>query len=170
MLYNVSFCCRTKWIRHTSPPSWTSLPHPTPLGHHRAPSWALCANNIFSELSILHMVVYICPHKKEWNWVICRDVDGPRPFIQSEVSQKEKDKYILMHKYGIFPSGSEGKESACSAGDPGLIPELGRSPGEENGNPLQYFCLENSMDRGALWTTVHGVLKSWAWLSEVNGI
>ena len=67
-----------------------------------------------------------------------------------------------MHKYGIFPSGSDGKESACSAGDPGLIPELGRSPGEEKGNPLQYFCLENSMDRGALWTTVHGVLKSWA--------
>ena len=60
-----------------------------------------------------------------------------------------------------FPSGSDGKGSACNAGDLGLIPELGRSPGEGNGNPLQYFCLENSMDRGAWWATVHGVTKSW---------
>ena len=48
-----------------------------------------------------------------------------------------------------FPGGSNGKGSACSAGDPGLIPGLGRSPGEGNGNPLQYSCLENSMDREA---------------------
>ena len=48
-----------------------------------------------------------------------------------------------------FPGGSEGKESACNAGDLGLIPGLGRSPGEGNGNPLQYSCLENPMDRGA---------------------
>ena len=49
-----------------------------------------------------------------------------------------------------FPGGSEGKESACNSGDLGSIPGLGRSPGEENGNPLQYSCLENPMDRGAL--------------------
>ena len=48
-----------------------------------------------------------------------------------------------------FPGGSDGKESACNVGDPGLIPWLGRSPGEGNGYPLQYSCLENSMDRGA---------------------
>ena len=48
-----------------------------------------------------------------------------------------------------FPGGSDSKESACNVGDPGLIPGLGRSPGEENGCPLQYSCLENSMDRGA---------------------
>ena len=48
-----------------------------------------------------------------------------------------------------FPGGSDGKESACNAGDPGSIPRLGRSPGEENGNLLQYSCLENSMERGA---------------------
>jgi len=48
-----------------------------------------------------------------------------------------------------FPNGSDGKESACNAGDLGLIPELGRSPGEGKGYPLQYSCLENSMDRGA---------------------
>ena len=60
-----------------------------------------------------------------------------------------------------FPCSSLGKESACSAGDLGLIPGLGRSPGEGNGNPLQYPCLENLMDRGAWWATDHGVTKSW---------
>ena len=55
--------------------------------------------------------------------------------------------------------GSEGKESACSAGDPGLIPWSGRCPGEGTGNPLQYSCLENPMGRGAWWATVHGVTK-----------
>ena len=53
-----------------------------------------------------------------------------------------------------------GKESACNAGDLGLIAGSGRSPGEGNGNPLQYSCLENSMDREAWQTTVHGVVKS----------
>ena len=53
------------------------------------------------------------------------------------------------------------KESACNAGDPGSIPGLGRSLGERNGNPLQYSCLENPMDRGAWWATgVRGVMKS----------
>ena len=59
-----------------------------------------------------------------------------------------------------FPDVSEDKESACNAGDPDLIPELGRSPGEGNGYPLQYSFLENSMDRGALWPTVHGIAES----------
>ena len=65
-----------------------------------------------------------------------------------------------------FPGGSEGKASACSAGDLGSIPGSGRSPGEGNGNPLEYFCLENSMDGGAWWATVHGVAKSWTRLSD----
>ena len=59
-----------------------------------------------------------------------------------------------------FPDGSYGKESACSAGDPGSIPGSGICPGEGNGNPLQYSCLENSMDRGAWWAAVHVVTKS----------
>ena len=53
-----------------------------------------------------------------------------------------------------------GKESSCNAGDPGLIPGLRRSTGEGNGNPFQYSCLENSMDREAWWATFHGVTKS----------
>ena len=56
-----------------------------------------------------------------------------------------------------FPCGSEGKESACNVGGLGLIPGLGRFPGEGNGYLLQYSCLENSMDRGAWRATVHGV-------------
>ena len=59
-----------------------------------------------------------------------------------------------------FPCGSDGKESACNAGDPGLIPGSGRSSGEINGNPLQYSCLENPMDREARWAAVYGVSKS----------
>ena len=64
------------------------------------------------------------------------------------------------HIYMGFPHSSVGKESVCNAGDPGLIPGLGRSPGEGNGNPLQYSCLENPMDRGAWQAIVHGVAKS----------
>ena len=60
-----------------------------------------------------------------------------------------------------FPGGSDGKESAHSAGGPDLIPGLGRSPGEGNDNPLQYSCLENSMDRAAWRAVVHGVTNSW---------
>ena len=59
-----------------------------------------------------------------------------------------------------FPGGSDGEESACNVGDLGLIPGSGRSPGGGHGNPLQYSCLENLMDRGAWWATVHGVAES----------
>ena len=65
-----------------------------------------------------------------------------------------------------FPGNSEVKASACNAGDPGSIPGLGRSPGEENGNWLQYSCLENPTDGGAWWATVHRVAKSWTRLSD----
>ena len=64
---------------------------------------------------------------------------------------------------GGLPCSSNGKESA---GDQGSIPGLGRSSGEGNGNPLQYSCLENSMDREAWWATVRGVAKSWTWLTD----
>ena len=58
-----------------------------------------------------------------------------------------------------FPVSSDGKESALNVGDQGSIPGSGRSPGEGNGNPLQYSCLENSMDRGAWQATVHGLQR-----------
>ena len=58
-----------------------------------------------------------------------------------------------------FPRSQVSRESACNAGDPGSIPGSGRCPGEENGNPLQYSCLENLMDGGVWWATVHGVAR-----------
>ena len=65
-----------------------------------------------------------------------------------------------------FPGGLDSKESTCNAGDPGLTPGSGRSPGEGNGYPLQYSCLENTMDREAWRATVHEVAKSWTQLSN----
>ena len=65
-----------------------------------------------------------------------------------------------------FPGGSDSKESACNVGDLGSVSGLGRSPGGGHGNPLQYSCLENPMNRGAWWATVHGVTKSWTRLSN----
>ena len=65
-----------------------------------------------------------------------------------------------------FPGGSDGKESACNSRDTGLISRSGRSPGVENGNPLQYSYLENSMDRRVWQATVPGVTKSWTLLSD----
>ena len=62
--------------------------------------------------------------------------------------------------YRGFPDGSNGKESTCNASGLDSIPGLGRSPGEGNGYPLQYSCLENSMDRGALPVTINGVAKN----------
>ena len=64
----------------------------------------------------------------------------------------------------------EFKASACNAGDLGSIPGSGRSPGEGNGNPLQYSCLENPMDRGAWWAAVHGIAKSRTRLSDFTKV
>ena len=86
---------------------------------------------------------------------LCSD---PSPAGSGRVSL---DKLNHLPKLNLdYRGGSNGKESACNAGGLGLIPELGGSPGEGNGNPLQYSCLENSMDRGSWQATVHGVAKS----------
>ena len=75
-------------------------------------------------------------------------------------------KWKKSEKWMGLPGGSDGKASACNVGDPGSIPGSGRSPGGGNGNPLQHSCLQNSMDGGAWWATVHGVAKSWTRLSD----
>ena len=67
-----------------------------------------------------------------------------------------------------FPGSSPGKESACNTGDPSLIPGLGRSPGGGHGNPLQYPCLENPMDRGDWQATIHRVGHDWSDLARMN--
>ena len=72
----------------------------------------------------------------------------------------------VNYTYSVFPGGSDSKESACNAEDPGSIPGLGRSHGVGNVNPLQSSCLENPMDREARQATVHEVAKSWTRLSN----
>ena len=79
--------------------------------------------------------------------------------------------YIFNHSIvnghlDCFPCGSDVKEFTCNVEDQGLIPELERSPGGQHGNPLQYSCLENPMDRGAWWATVRGVIKSQTQISN----
>ena len=71
----------------------------------------------------------------------------------------------MIQAHLLCTFGSDGKESSSNVGDMGSIPGLERSPGEEHGYSLQYFCLENSIDRGAWWATVHGVIKSQTQLS-----
>ena len=85
--------------------------------------------------------------------------------MEEGIRESEKTQILINlridkeNKQG-FPGCSDNKESVCNSGDPGSIPGLGRSPGEKNGNPLHYSCLENSMDRGAWRATVHGVTES----------
>ena len=87
-----------------------------------------------------------------------RSLVGYSPRGRKE-SNTTKRLHWLTHKFD-FLGGSEVKVSACNAGDLGPIPGSERCPGEGNGNPLQYSCLGNPMDRGAWWATVHGVAKS----------
>ena len=77
-----------------------------------------------------------------------------------QVAVIKKKIFFVFLSFQGFPGSSDGKESPCNVGDLSLIPGMGRSPGEGNGNPLQYSCLEKSADRGAWWAIIHGVAKS----------
>ena len=81
---------------------------------------------------------------------------------------KDKPRYQKYNGGMGFSGGSEGKESICNAGDIGLIPRSGRSPGEGKGSPLQYSCLYSPMNRGAWWAIVHGVTKSQKQLTHMD--
>ena len=81
-------------------------------------------------------------------------------------SQKSQTRLGDFHFHFDFPGGSDGKASVYNAGDLGSIPRWGRSPGEENGTPLQYSFLEDPMDREASWAIVSRVAKSWTRLSD----
>ena len=105
-----------------------------------------------------------------------------RPGANKSILKKKQNKlctYVVLMTYIIkmyicsfndnslgFPGAQMVKKSTCSTGDLGSVPGLGRSPGRGHGNPLQYSCLENPMDRGAWWATVHGVTKSQTQLSD----
>ena len=79
---------------------------------------------------------------------------------------QKTNSHVHLYMNRIFPGGSGGRVSACNVGDPSSIPGLGRSPGEGNGNPVQYSCLENSMDRGAGGAIFYGITKSQKQLSD----
>ena len=112
----------------------------------------------------------------------CRGKSGPQALGHIGVSvsclerSRKKETLLVSFIFGspflwmvyslCFLCGSDGEESVCSAVDTGLLLGLGRCPGDGNGNPLQYSCLENSMDRGACWATVHGITKSQTQLSD----
>ena len=94
---------------------------------------------------------------------IAKELDSTQQLNNNKLLHNtEAMKYYLTpgSKVYDFPGGSDGKVSVYKAGDPGSIPRLGRSAEEGNGNSLQYYCLENPMDRGAWQATVHGVAKS----------
>ena len=99
--------------------------------------------------------------------ILCKknaSCQGTYQFDATYIKISSKKNYILFkdtYTHADFPCGSDDKESACNSGDPCVILRLGRSPGERNGNPLQYSSLENSMDREAWRAIVHGTAKSW---------
>ena len=103
----------------------------------------------------------VWPHRRQPTWLPC-----PWDFPVKNSGVGCHFTHTHTHTHQGFPGGSEVKASARNAGDLGSIPGSGRSPGEENGNPLQHSCLENPMDGGAWWAIVHGVAKSWARLSD----
>ena len=95
-----------------------------------------------------------------------RNLVGYSPWGYKELETTERLHVLFVTFWEGFPGSSDGKESACNGGHLGSIPGLGRSPGEGNGNVLQYSCLENPMDRGVWRATVHEVTKRQTRLSN----
>ena len=103
----------------------------------------------------------------QWTWVWINAGSwwwtGKPGMLKSMGSQKIRQNWVTK-----MIAGSDGKESACNAGDPSSIPGSGRSLGEGNGKPLQYSCLENPIDREAWWAIIHVVPRSWTWLKQLS--
>ena len=104
----------------------------------------------------MHLGKEMAIHSSVFGWRI--PGTGEPGGLPSLGSHRVGDHLAVYIRVG-FPGGSELRVSACNVGDLGLIPGSGSSPGERNGNPFQYSCLENPMDGGAWWATVHGVVK-----------
>ena len=98
----------------------------------------------------------------------CQGDDKQESYSSAGICQADGQTvhYVQLVRIRVFPGGLSGKDSACNVGDLGLIPRLERSHGGGNGNPLQYSCLGNSMDRGIWQVTVHGLAKSQTRLSN----
>ena len=117
------------------------LPYSSPM--HESEKWKWSRSVVSDSLR---------PHESQHARPPCRSV------VSGSVALLKED----------FPGGSDGKATAYNAGDLGSIPGSGSSPGDANGSPLQYSCLENLMDRGVWWATVHKVAQSQTWLKWLN--
>ena len=148
--------------RHECPSAHCSIVHNGPATEA---AW-MPINRWMDKKAVAHICNGILlNHKKEWIWASCSEVDEPRAPYQSEIREKPIW-YINTYTWNLENAidepicrnrmetqmwrSSVGNEPACNAGDPGLIPGLGRSPGEGNGNPLQYSCPENLMEPAGL--------------------
>ena len=120
----------------------------------------------FKYFSLLSFLMFLLHHS--FSWVACWNsflnfIPQSAPGISLQFSFTQP---LAKWPSNFWPWLSDSKESNCNVGDPRSIHVLGRSPGEANGYPLQYSCLENLMDRGAWWDTVREVAKSQTWLSD----
>ena len=135
--------------------------------YHQAWKWCLASCFcVFSHLQPYHPPpVFSVFFSVNFNMVVSQK-NGCQHYPLWEWSLFNFQLLCMFYNIHYFPGGSDGKAFACNAGDPGSIPGSRRFPGEGNGNPLQYSCLENLMDREAWWATFHGVTKSRTQLSD----
>ena len=135
--------------------------------------------NIRGHFKYVHLKFKEDGGRSPWAWCLRRGApraDRDHPSVgRRDTGLRPSDKlweayWVLLFEFwpleAGFPGGSDSKECTCDVGDLGSIPGSRRSPGEGNGNPLQYSCLENPMGRGAWWATVHGLVKSQTGLSD----
>ena len=116
-------------------------------------------SNLHSYSLGMWVLIFVIINNAVMNFIYyaCWGIGASTCFLRTSIHLANIEHLLRVR---VFPGGSDSKESACNVGDTGLIPGSGRSSGEGNGNPLQYSCLENPMDQGAWWATVHGVAKS----------
>ena len=107
------------------------------------------------------------PRRSYWNVLVSEERGSiQKCSVITKTLEETFTNLLCWLKHQGFPGGSDGRESVCSSGELGLIPGSWRSPWEENGKPLQYSYLENPMDRGVWWATIHGVAKNWTQVSD----
>ena len=163
--------CSQHWTETPKPQGWvTASPQRGCVPLAKAPSLARphCAPHLDTQLDMMSPSFFQCRNSANCNCLL------NIIFITLVVESKAVSCYKLHKCFFFFLiicfigllCSSDSKESACNAGGLGSIPGSGRSSGQGNGNPLQYSCLENPMDRGAWWVTVPGVTESQTQLSE----
>ena len=140
------------------------MPKKICLQAQKCPLSMLCYVHIFCTYYICKRTFWMLKIKS-LHCRLCGKISLAKKHFLEMQPGDEMEKHWLWSKRG-FPGGSDSEEPTCNAEDLGSVPGSGRSPGKENVNPLQNFCLENSMDRGAWQAQSMGALKSWTWLND----